>query len=72
MLDESLHAYYALSHITVKGVRKMSDMTTLAVRLTKEDKALLMRHAIEKDLSASQIIRQLIRNFIKYCEIDTY
>lgn len=72
MLDESLHAYYSLSHITVKGVRKMSDMTTLAVRLTKEDKALLMRHAIEKDLSASQIIRQLIRNFIKYCEIDTY
>ena len=49
----------------------MSD-TTITVRLTKEDKALLMRHAIEKDLSASLIIRQLIRNFIKYCEIDTY
>ena len=50
----------------------MSDMTTLAVRLSKEDKAILMKRAIEKDLSASQIIRQLIRNFIKYCEIDTY
>jgi len=50
----------------------MSNMTTLAVRISKEDKAILMRNAIEKDLSASQIIRQLIRNFIKYCEIDTY
>ena len=50
----------------------MNDMTTLSIRLSKEDKALLMRRAIEKDLSASQIIRQLIRNFIQYGEIETY
>ena len=45
----------------------MSDMTTLAVRISKEDKTQLMRCAIERDLSASQIIRQLIRNYIHHC-----
>ena len=50
----------------------MSDMTTLSIRLSKEDKALLMRYAIERDLSASQIIRQMIRNYIQYCYIETH
>jgi hypothetical protein len=49
----------------------MSD-TTITVRLPQEDKALLMRYAVERDLSASQIIRQLIRNYIQYCYIETH
>ena len=56
----------------VKGVKHMSDMTTLAVRLPQEDKALLMRYAVERDLSASQIIRQMIRKYIQHCYIETY
>ena len=72
MLGACSPSYHTLLHIVVKGVKRMSDMTTLAVRLSKEDKAILMKRAIEKDLSASQIVRQLIRNFIQYCEIETY
>ena len=49
----------------------MSD-TTITVRLPQEDKGLLMRYAVERDLSSSQIIRQLIRNYIHHCYIETY
>ena len=55
----------------MKGVKRMSD-TTITVRLPQEDKALLMRYAIERDLSASQIIRQMIRKYIQHCYIETY
>lgn len=50
----------------------MNDMTTLSIRLSKEDKALLMRFAVERDLSASQIIRQMIRKYVQHCYIETY
>ena len=72
LLDTVYHSYCTLLHIVVKGVKHMSDMTTLAVRISKEDKTQLMRCAIERDLSASQIIRQLIRNYIHHCYIETY
>ena len=71
-MDTVYHSYCTLLHIVVKGVKHMSDMTTLAVRISKEDKTQLMRCAIERDLSASQIIRQLIRNYIHHCYIETY
>ena len=71
-LDNGNYSYDSLLHIVVKGVKHMSDMTTLAVRISKEDKTQLMRCAIERDLSASQIIRQLIRNYIHHCYIETY
>ena len=71
-LDTVYHSYCTLLHMVVKGVKHMSDMTTLAVRISKEDKTQLMRCAIERDLSASQIIRQLIRNYIHHCYIETY
>ena len=70
-LDNVYHSYYVLLHIIVKGVKRMSD-TTITVRLPQEDKGLLMRYAVERDLSASQIIRQLIRNYIHHCYIETY
>ena len=57
--------------MVVKGVKRMSD-TTITVRLPQEDKALLMRYAVERDLSASQIIRQMIRRYIQHCYIETY
>ena len=47
----------------------MNDMTTLCVRLPKEDKDNLMKYAEDHDLSASQIIRQLIRNYLFRCGI---
>ena len=47
----------------------MNDITTLTVRLPKEDKETLMQYAEDHDLSASQIIRQLIRNYLFSCNI---
>ncbi|MBE5779977.1 MAG: ribbon-helix-helix protein, CopG family [Clostridiales bacterium] len=64
--------YCSFLHKVVKGVKRMNDMTTLSIRLSKEDKALLMRFAIERDLSASQIIRQMIRKYVQHCYIETY
>ena len=65
------HLYCTLLHVVVKGVKRMSN-TTITVRLPQEDKALLMRYAVERDLSASQIIRQMIRKYIQHCYIETY
>lgn len=48
----------------------MNDITTLCVRLPKEDKDNLMKYAEDHDLSVSQIIRQLIRNYLFRCGID--
>ena len=70
-LDNGNYSYDSLLHIVVKGVKRMSD-TTIPVRLPQEDKALLMRYAVERDLSASQIIRQMIRKYIQHCYIETY
>ena len=60
---------YTPFHIVVKGVKRMNDITTLCVRLPKEDKDNLMKYAENHDLSASQIIRQLIRNYLFRCGI---
>ena len=47
----------------------MQDITTLTVRLQKEDKESLMKYAEDHDLSASQIVRQLIRKHLFHCNI---
>ena len=47
----------------------MHDIVTITVRLPREDKEFLMNYAEEHDLSASQIVRQLIRNYLFYCNI---
>ena len=44
-------------------------ITTLTVRLPKEDKEYLIEYAEEHDLSVSQIVRQLIRNHLFRCRI---
>ena len=53
----------------MKGVKCMHDIVTITVRLPREDKEFLMNYAEEHDLSASQIVRQLIRNYLFYCNI---
>ncbi|MBQ8617338.1 MAG: CopG family transcriptional regulator [Clostridia bacterium] len=47
----------------------MHDIVTITVRLPREDKEYLMNYAEEHDLSASQIVRQLIRNYLFHCNI---
>ena len=47
----------------------MQDITTLTVRLPREDKESLMKYAEDHDLSASQIVRQLIRKHLFHCNI---
>lgn len=47
----------------------MSDISVITIRLPKEDKDYLMKYAEENDLSASQIVRQLIRNHLFRCKI---
>ena len=68
-LDNRIQLSYTLFRIVVKGVKSMNDITTLCVRLPKEDKDNLMKYAENHDLSASQIIRQLIRNYLFRCGI---
>ena len=53
----------------MKGVKHMNEITTLTVRLPKEDKETLMKYAEDHDLSASQIVRQLIRKYLFNCNI---
>ena len=53
----------------MKGVKRMYEITTLTVRLPKEDKETLMKYAEDHDLSASQIVRQLIRKYLFNCNI---
>ena len=53
----------------MKGVKHMNEITTLTVRLPREDKETLMKYAEDHDLSASQIVRQLIRNYLFRCNI---
>ena len=47
----------------------MQNITTLTVRLPKEDKEYLVKYAEEHDLSVSQIVRQLIRKHLFHCNI---
>ena len=47
----------------------MNEITTLTVRLPREDKETLMMYAEDHDLSASQIVRQLIRHYLFRCNI---
>ena len=46
-----------------------NEITTICVRLPKEDKRILMKYAKENDLYVSQIVRQLIRNYLFHCRI---
>ncbi len=48
----------------------MNEITTITIRLPREDKNELMEYAKEHDLNASQIIRQLIRNYLFQCRIQ--
>ena len=47
----------------------MNEIKTLTVRLPREDKETLMKYAEDHDLSASQIVRQLIRHYLFRCNI---
>ena len=47
----------------------MNDISLLTIRLPKEDKETLMKYAEDHDLSASQIVRQLIRHYLFRCNI---
>lgn len=47
----------------------MCNISLLTVRLPKEDKEYLMQYAEAHDLSASQIVRQLIRKYLFHCNI---
>ena len=47
----------------------MNEITTITIRLPREDKDMLMKYAKEHDFNASQIIRQLIRNYMCQCLI---
>ena len=47
----------------------MQDITTITVRLPREDKETLMKYAEGHDLSTSQIVRQLIRHYLFRCNI---
>jgi predicted DNA-binding protein len=53
----------------MKGVKHMNEITTLTVRLPREDKETLMMYAEDHDLSASQIVRQLIRHYLFRCNM---
>jgi len=71
MLDTVLHAFHSLFHKSMKGVKLMNEITTITVRLPREEKNDLMRFAKERDLSASQIIRQMIRNYLHQYRMET-
>ena len=71
-LVNCIHLSYALFHRIMKGVKRMNEITTLTVRLPREDKEYLMKYAEDNDLSASQIVRQLIRNYLFRCKIIDY
>ena len=64
LLDSVLHAFYSLLYVTMKGVKLMNEITTITIRLSREDKDTLMQCAKERDMNVSQIIRQLIRGYL--------
>ena len=69
MLDIVLQSFRSLLHEIMKGVKLMNEITTITIRLPREDKETLMQYAKEHDMNASQIIRQLIRNYMCQCLI---
>lgn len=44
-LDIRIQLSYTLFHIFVKGVKRMNDITTLCIRIPREDKLRLMEYA---------------------------
>ncbi|MBQ7786440.1 MAG: ribbon-helix-helix protein, CopG family [Clostridia bacterium] len=48
----------------------MNEITTITVRLPREEKNDLMKFAKERDLSASQIIRQMIRSYLRQYRME--
>ena len=54
----------------MKGVKLMNEITTITIRLPREDKDTLMQYAKEHDMNASQIIRHLIRSYLFQCRIQ--
>lgn len=41
------------------------DMGKMSIRLEQEDKNALVRYAKENDLSVSQVLRRIIKDFLK-------
>lgn len=41
------------------------DMGKMSIRLEQEDKDALVRYAKENDLSVSQVLRRIIKDFLK-------
>ena len=70
MLDTVLHSFHSFSHKSMKGVKLMNEITTITVRLPREEKNDLMKFAKERDLSASQIIRQMIRSNLRQYRME--
>lgn len=70
MLDIVLHSFHSLLHERMKGVKLMNEITTITIRLPREDKDELMQYAKDHDMNASQIIRQLLRNYLFECRIQ--
>ena len=62
--DNSVHSFFYLFHIQVKGVRNMDDIALLTIRLPREEKQKLMECAVASDLTVSQLIRHLIRKYV--------
>lgn len=46
-------------------------MAQLTIRLTDQEKQFLMRQALHDDMTVSQILRKLIRKYIKETDNDT-
>lgn len=56
------------THDPVKGDDLMAQLT---IRLTDQEKQFLMRQALHDDMTVSQILRKLIRKYIKETDNDT-
>ena len=53
MLDIVLQSFRSLLHEIMKGVKLMNEITTITIRLPREDKETLMQYAKEHDMNAS-------------------
>lgn len=43
----------------------MSEMTSISIRLSAEEKEALAQYAVEQDLTMSQVVRRAIKEFLK-------
>ena len=59
---QSLHPTF---QVTMKGGEKMTQIT---IRLSYQEKNILAKYAFENDLTVSQIVRSLIRKYLKEIE----